>query len=95
MITVMKVTGEIVPRSTIKPPTGSTETSVAGVTVSETDICQMFARIQSMKLAALSSAAVTNRSYEDFDFPNALMTSMPLMYSTAVLLSALVASTVR
>ena len=50
--------------------------------------------IQSIKLFAFSFAARTNRSYELSAFPNAFMTSMPPIYSTAVSLSAFVDSCV-
>ena len=73
-----------------RPPMGRMPISVAGRATWKIleEVIQL--RIQPIKQSAPSLAARTNLLYELLTLPKALMTWTPLMYSTAMSLSALV-----
>ena len=81
---VMNSCGSRLPFLTRRSPIGSTPKNVAGVKHIVPDCHQMHFLIHLIKQSAPSLAASTNFSYELPVLPNALITSIPFMYSTAV-----------
>ena len=81
---VTNVAGVSEPFKTSKDPTGKTPSRTLGQTFIISEVHGRVVRIQSSIKPELARTASVNFSYADALRPNALMTSIPFMYSTMV-----------